>query len=102
MTQDITWNKMIIGILETTWQKKSVVENFELKFKLKDRKSVLFMRMLFYHPYWLQLNAEQFYIKDVEHKIKSQSRVYLEWWHSWHISEIRMLGYLHFQPTRNN
>lgn len=39
MTQDITWNKMIIG----------VVENFELKFKLKDRKSVLFMRMLFYH-----------------------------------------------------
>lgn len=49
MTQDITWNKMIIGILETTWKKKSVVENFELKFKLKDRKSVLFMRMLFYH-----------------------------------------------------
>ena len=32
-------------------KKKSVVENFELKFKLKDRKSVLFMRMLFYHPY---------------------------------------------------
>ena len=44
----MTWNKMITGILRTTW-KKGVVENFELKFKLKDRKSTLFMRMPFYH-----------------------------------------------------
>ena len=57
----MTWNKTMISILVTTKEKKDIEER---RFKLKDRKFMLFMRTPFY--YFLLITV-QFQIRDVKH-----------------------------------
>lgn len=54
MTQDMTWNKTMISIWVTTKEKKDIEER---RFKLKDRKFMLFMRTPFY--YFLLITAQR-------------------------------------------
>lgn len=50
----MTWNKTTISILVTTKEKKDIEER---RFKLKDRKFMLFMRTPFY--YFLLITAQR-------------------------------------------
>lgn len=50
----MTWNKTMISILVTTKEKKDIEER---RFKLKDRKFMLFVRTPFY--YFLLITAQR-------------------------------------------